>query len=46
MMPSPPWALFKKTIQGQGSSKRGTLGASFAYSIDYGPHFCTKSLSF
>ena len=24
MMPSPPWALFKKTMQGQGSSKRDT----------------------
>lgn len=31
MTPSSPWALLKKTIQGQRSSKRGTLCASFAY---------------
>lgn len=31
MTPSSPWALLKKAIQGQRSSKRGTLCASFAY---------------
>ena len=31
MTPSSPWALLKKAIQGQRSSKRGTLYASFAY---------------
>lgn len=31
MTPSSPWALLKKAIQGQWSSKRGTLCASFAY---------------
>ena len=31
MRPSSPWALLKKAIQGQWSSKRGTLCASFAY---------------
>lgn len=31
MTPSSPWALLKKAIQGQRSSKGGTLCASFAY---------------
>ena len=31
MTPSSPWALLKKAIQGQRSSKRGTLCASFGY---------------
>ena len=31
MTPSSPWALLKKAIQGQRSSRRGTLCASFAY---------------